>query len=153
MKIVELRIAELKEYENNPRLNDKAVESVAESIMQFGFKVPIIVDCDNVIVAGHTRLKAARFLGMECVPCIVADDLTDDQIKAFRLADNKVSEFAEWDFSMLEKELEEIDMNMSVFGFDIDVDFEIGGETEQGDLTQKETETMCCPHCGEVIEL
>lgn len=153
MNIVELRVADLKEYENNPRLNDNAVEAVAESIMQFGFKVPIIIDEDNVIVAGHTRLKAARMLEMERVPCIVADDLTDEQIKAFRLADNKVSEFAEWDFSALEKELEEIEMDMSTFGFEIDVDFEVGGETEQGDLTQKEIQTMCCPHCGEVIEL
>lgn len=153
MNIVELRSADLREYENNPRLNDKAVEAVAESIMQFGFKVPIIIDRDNVIIAGHTRLKAARFLGLEYVPCIIADDLTEEQIKAFRLADNKVSEFAEWDFSMLEKELEEIEMDMTAFGFDIDVEFESGGETEQGDLTQKEIETMCCPHCGEVIEL
>ena len=118
MNIVELRSAELKEYENNPRLNDKAVEAVAESIKQFGFKVPIIIDRDNVIVAGHTRLKAARFLGMEYVPCIIADDLTEDQVKAFRLADNKTAEFAEWDFSALEKELEEIEMDMTAFGFD-----------------------------------
>lgn len=119
MNIVELRIADLLEYENNPRLNDKAVEAVAESIMQFGFKVPIIVDCDNVIVAGHTRLKAARFLEMERVPCIVADDLTDEQIKAFRLADNKVSEFAEWDNDKLFEELKLLNAyDMDSFGFD-----------------------------------
>lgn len=118
MNIVELRSADLKEYENNPRLNDNAVEAVAESILQFGFKVPIIIDKDNVIVAGHTRLKAAQMIGMEYVPCIIADDLTEEQIKAFRLADNKVSEFAEWDFEKLEAELAELQIDMAAFGFE-----------------------------------
>lgn len=111
----------LKEYENNPRHNEKAVEAVAESIKQFGFKVPIVIDKNNVIIAGHTRAKAARLLGLEFVPCIVADDLTPEQIKAFRLADNKTGELAEWDFEKLEKELEELtafDVDMSLFGFD-----------------------------------
>ena len=108
-------------YENNPRENDGAVEAVAESIKQFGFKVPIIVDRDGVIVAGHTRKKAAERLGLSSVPCIVADDLTPEQIKAFRLADNKTGELAEWDFAALEKELAELtafDVDMSAFGFD-----------------------------------
>ena len=95
-------------YENNPRLNDEAVEPVANSIKQFGFKVPIIIDSSNVIVAGHTRLKAAKQLGMDKVPCIVADDLTEEQIKVFRLADNKVSEFSSWDYEKLEEELNNI---------------------------------------------
>lgn len=106
-------------YENNPRNNDDAVDAVANSIKEFGFKVPIIVDKNNVIVAGHTRLKAAQKLGMDEVPVIVADDLTDDQIKAFRLADNKVGEIATWDFSKLEEELTNIDMDMGLFEFDL----------------------------------
>ena len=86
---------------------------------EIGFKVPIVVDKDGVIVAGHTRTKAARLLGLETVPCIVADDLSEEQVKAFRLADNKVSEFAEWDFSKLEEELALIDgIEMGMFGFD-----------------------------------
>src|SRR5699024_5878918 len=98
MNITKMRISELKEYENNPRLiNDEAVDKVEASIKEFGFKVPIIVDEDNVIVAGHTRKLAARSLGMEEVPVIIADDLTEEQIKAFRLADNKVAEFSDWD--------------------------------------------------------
>ena len=122
MNIVEKNIKELKEYENNPRNNDGAVEAVAESIKQFGFKVPIIIDKDGVIVAGHTRKKAAEMLGLKKVPCIVADDLTPEQIKAFRLADNKTAELAEWDFSKLETELAElanIEFDMSAFGFDL----------------------------------
>lgn len=96
MDIVSLRLDELTPYENNPRQNDAAVDAVAASIKQFGFKVPIVVDANNVIVAGHTRFKAATKLGLDTVPCVVADDLTEEQVKAFRLADNKVGELAEW---------------------------------------------------------
>jgi site-specific DNA-methyltransferase (adenine-specific) len=120
MQIVEKKITELKAYEKNPRKNEKAVAPVAESIKEFGFKVPVIIDSVGVIVAGHTRLRAAKKLGMKTVPCIVADDLTPQQIKAFRLADNKVSEFAEWDIDLLTSELKEIDLDMDVFGFDED---------------------------------
>ena len=123
MQIVEKKITELKEYENNPRNNDDAVEAVAESIQQFGFKVPIVIDGNGVIIAGHTRRKAAVRLGLDTVPCIIADDLTPEQIQAFRLADNKTAELAEWDFEALEKELAELaelelDFDMSDFGFD-----------------------------------
>lgn len=118
MNVVEMKIEDLKPYENNPRDNENAVEPVAASIREFGFKIPIVIDSDGVIIAGHTRMKAAQMLGLDKVPCIVADDLTPEQIKAFRLADNKVSEFAEWDFSKLEKELSEIEMDMLQFGFE-----------------------------------
>lgn len=103
LQIVYKNISELNPYKNNPRFNDEAVEAVANSIKQFGFKVPIIIDSSNIIVAGHTRLKAAKQLGMDKVPCIVADDLTEEQIRAFRLVDNKVSELADWDYEKLEK--------------------------------------------------
>ena len=92
-----MSVDDLTPYENNPRINDKAVEYVANSIKEFGFKVPIVVDENNIIVAGHTRLKASKKLGLEQVPVIVASDLTDEKVRAFRLADNKVSELAEWD--------------------------------------------------------
>ena len=112
------KTSEIKAYKNNPRNNDDAVGPVAESIKQFGFKVPIIIDKNNVVVAGHTRLKAAIKLKLTEVPCIVADDLTEEQIKAFRLADNKVSEFATWDFELLDIELVNIScIDMSDFGF------------------------------------
>lgn len=123
MNIIEVNINEIKEYENNPRHNELAIEPVANSIENFGFKVPIIIDKDYVIVAGHTRVLAAKKLGLEKVPCIIADDLTEEQIKAFRLADNKVGEIAEWDFEKLEEELKAIqDIDMSMFSFDIDID-------------------------------
>lgn len=117
MNIIEMNVSDLTPYENNPRDNSKAISYVANSIREFGFKVPIVVDKENVIVAGHTRLKAAQLLGLETVPVIVADDLTEEQINAFRLADNKSSEFAEWDMSKLEQELEMLEMDMSEFGF------------------------------------
>jgi len=120
MEIVYKKIGELKPYKNNPRKNDEAVDAVAASISEFGWKVPVVIDTDNVIVAGHTRYKAAKKLGIEDIPCIVADDLSDEQVKAYRLADNKVSELAGWDFSMLDAELYDIpSIDMGAFGFDI----------------------------------
>jgi site-specific DNA-methyltransferase (adenine-specific) len=119
MDIINIVLKDLKPYENNPRKNDDAVKYVAESIKEFGFKVPIVIDKNNVIVAGHTRYKAAKKLKMSEVPCIIADDLTDEQIKAFRLADNKVAEKAEWDFDLLNAELDDIiDLDMELFGFE-----------------------------------
>ena len=133
MQIIERKISELKPYANNPRLNDAAVDAVAASIKNFGFKVPIILDRDGEIIAGHTRLKAAQKLKMKTVPVIIADDLTPEQVKAFRLADNKVGELAGWDFEKLDLELEEIDMDMSQFGFvdDLPDMGELDGEKDE----------------------
>lgn len=128
MNIKELNINVLKEYENNPRHNEVAVDKVAESIKEFGFKVPIIIDQNNVIVTGHTRIKAARKLGLKKVPCIIADDLSPEQIKAFRLADNKVSEYATWDEDKLYTEL----MELKVVNFDIE---SFGFETKDIDTS------------------
>ena len=118
MQIIEKKTSELKPYERNPRINDDAVKYVANSIKEFGWKVPIVIDQDNVIVAGHTRWKAAKRLKMKTVPCIVADDLTEEQIRAYRLADNKTAEFATWDLPMLDLELSGIDLDMEEFGFE-----------------------------------
>lgn len=121
MNVQEIKLKDIKPYGKNPRKNDDAVPYVAESIKQFGFKVPIVIDKNNVIVAGHTRYKAAKKLGFKSVPCIIADDLTDEQIKAFRLADNKVSEKAEWDLDLLDSEIEGIfDIDMTDFGFELE---------------------------------
>lgn len=135
MEIIEKKLSEITPYENNPRRNDDAVEYVANSIREFGWKVPIVIDRDGVIIAGHTRYKAAQKLGYDTVPCIMADDLTPEQVKAYRLADNKVSEFAEWDFDLLAAELDEIDLDMSEFGFepeDLDESEEIPDRTNTG---------------------
>lgn len=134
LKIIYKKTEDLIPYINNPRNNDGAVDKVASSIKNFGFKVPIVVDGDNEIIAGHTRLKAAKKLGMDEVPCIVADDLNDGQIKAFRLADNRVAEFAEWDMELLESELEELK------DYDLGFDFEDVG-MDFSDLEGIETAT------------
>jgi DNA modification methylase len=118
MNIVMKKVSALREYENNPRNNDAAIDAVAKSIESFGFKVPIVITTDDVIIAGHTRLKASLKLGLATVPCIVADDLTEAQIKAFRLADNKTAELATWDFKKLEEEMSHIEMDMLQFGFE-----------------------------------
>ena len=121
MNIVNIPVNELVPYDKNPRKNDKAVKFVQESIKQFGFKVPIVIDKNKVVICGHTRLKASKNLNLSTVPCVIADDLTETQIRAFRLADNKVSEKAEWDFSLLDEEIEMLpDFDMSDFGFEFE---------------------------------
>lgn len=137
IEITMRKIEELTPYENNPRNNDMAVDAVAESIKQFGFKNPVIIDKDGVIVAGHTRYKAAKKLGITDIPCISANDLSDEQIKAFRLADNKTAELAEWDEDLLGKEMSGIiDIDMSQFGFSVGED-ELGEEVQDDKYTLK----------------
>lgn len=153
MQIIEKNIEELKPYPNNPRINDEAVEYVANSIKTFGFKVPVVIDKNNVIIAGHTRVKACQELGIKKIPCIVADDLTEEQVKAYRLADNKTAEMATWDIGKLEIELEDIDINMSDFGF---LDFDGGVdsigleevESQQIDMSKTHKLENICPKCG-----
>lgn len=135
MKVKELPLGELHPYENNPRFNADAVEKVAASIKEFGFLVPIVVDKNNVIAAGHTRYEAAKMLGMEKVPCVVEDSLNEKQIRAFRLADNKVAEIASWDFAKLQTELNELSdqFNFQDFGFtSFSQDFSTEQEEESG---------------------
>ncbi len=151
MKVIEMAIDKVIPYENNPRINDNAVEAVANSIREFGFQQPLVLDKENVIIVGHTRFKAAKELGLETVPCVIADNLTDEQCRAYRLADNKVGELALWDQGLLNIELGEIEMNMEGFGFielaELDVDgfFE---ESEPKEETEEEPEEVQCPHCG-----
>ena len=146
MDIVNKLLVELVPYENNPRNNKNAVEYVAESIKEFGFKVPLVIDKDNVIVCGHTRYLAAEKLGMEAVPCIIADDLTEEQINAYRLADNKVHEYSEWDFEMLQSELDGITMiDMEKFLFLPTDKKEAKEAKEKKSLNDK---TIVCPKCG-----
>lgn len=136
MNIINKKLADIKPYEKNPRKNDEAVKYVAASIDEFGFKVPIVIDKNGIIVAGHTRWKAAKKLGFDEVPCIIADDLSDEQIKAFRLADNKVSEKAEWDFDLLNSELDELfDFDMTEFGFEEPEEIE---EFDDSDLERED---------------
>lgn len=136
MELLNIKTSKLIPYEKNPRKNDEAAEMVANSIREFGFKVPIVIDRNYVVVCGHTRLKAAKKLNIREVPCIMADDLTDEQIKAFRLADNKVSESAEWDFDLLDEELDDLfDFDMGQFGFEF---YDEEEEHEQNKITTQE---------------
>ena len=143
--IIMLPVPEVRPYEKNPRKNAEAVKYVKASIEKFGFKQPIIVDSNRVIIAGHTRLEAAKSLGMAEVPCIVADDLTDAQVKALRLADNKVAEFSEWEMNLLGEELGELaeisDIDMGDFGFDdnLEMDDEEENGTEEKGVNLSET--------------
>lgn len=158
IEIVMRDIGELTPYENNPRNNDIAVDAVAASIQQFGFKNPVIIDKDGVIVAGHTRYKAAQKLGITDIPCISADDLSDEQIKAFRLADNKTAELAEWDEDLLGKEMQGIiKIDMSQFGFPV-ADTGLGGEQMQDDTYTMKVKipqyeiTGECPELSEMLD-
>lgn len=152
MQIYDKRLDEIKPYENNPRHNDNAVDAVANSIREFGFKVPLVVDSEGVIVAGHTRYKAAQKLGLQTVPCLVADDLTDEQVKAFRLADNKVGEIATWDLDALKVELDNIgEIDLSGMGFDLTLHDEYTEpdiEDFSNSTTSGKVETCHCPKCG-----
>lgn len=150
MQIIYKRTADLKPYEKNPRINDQAVAAVAQSIEEFGFKNPVIIDANDEIICGHTRWKAAQRLGIEAVPCIKADDLTDEQVRAFRLADNKVAELAEWDLELLGEELANIcSIDMAAFGFE-EFELDTKAEVEEVDVPE-EVEPRTQP--GEIWKL
>ena len=151
---IELRnINTIKPYDRNPRRNDAAVEAVANSIREFGFLVPIVIDKSGVIVAGHARLKAAQSLGLAEVPTVDAGHLTEQQIRAFRLVDNKTAELSEWDIEKLTAELEGLpDIDMSDFGFD-SLDFEPVSSDEVPRLDVIEKKPIVCPHCGHEFEV
>lgn len=128
MNVKEISISKITPYDRNPRDNDKAVEAVANSIEEFGFQQPIVVDKNMVIIVGHTRYKAAQELGLKTVPVVIASNLNEEQVKAYRLADNRTNELATWNEAMLIEEIGQIeDIDMTLFGFgDIDID---GGES------------------------
>lgn len=156
MKVEAKSIDEIKPYENNPRDNDDAVDAVANSIKEFGWQQPIVVDNDGVIIAGHTRYKAAKKLGLKHVPVVVADNLTPDQVKAYRLADNKTAELADWDMDLLNDELDQIrNIDMSDFGFDELDDDQIDTEPKVDDNEELSLDDfgddkfeVVCPKCG-----
>lgn len=131
MNVEEWPIDKVVPYENNPRNNNDAVDSTANSIKEFGWQQPIVVDKAGVVIVGHTRLKAAKKLKLDQVPVTVANNLTDEQVKAYRLADNKTGELAEWESKMLNEELDEIlNIDMEQFGFEPEKDEEIEEEPE-----------------------
>ena len=162
MEITKMKIADVIPYERNPRINDGAVEAVAASIKEFGWRAPLVVDDNNVIICGHTRLKAAEHLGLDTVPVHVAKGLTPEQIKAYRIADNKTGEIAEWDFDLLPLELADLqnmDFDLSVLGFDTDEldkilngdDVITGGQTDPDEVP--ETPEIPVSKAGEIYQL
>lgn len=155
MNIIDIKIEDLIPYENNPRINDNAVDYVAKSIQDFGFKVPLVIDTNNVIVAGHTRYLASLKLGLDKIPCLVANDLNTEQIKAFRLVDNKVAEYSEWDMDKLQEELNNISIDMSKFDLFCFDEIDINDEDFllDEDRKEKEKDIKVCPHCGKEINI
>lgn len=140
MEVKNVNINSIKPYKNNPRNNDDAVEATANSIKEFGWQQPIVVDKDGVIIVGHTRLKAAKKLGLKQVPIVVAENLTDEQANAYRLADNKTGELADWDFDLLDDELADINnIDMSDFGFSLD-DSDDDKEAKEDDFDEEPPE-------------
>jgi ParB family chromosome partitioning protein len=150
MQVEERKLTEITPYERNPRRNDPAVDKVAESIKRYGFRQPIVIDKQGVIIAGHTRYKAAKQLKLKTVPVHVMD-CTEEQAREYRLADNKTNEFAEWDMELLEVELEGLDMDWCGFELE-DCNFEPGTLEEQGQLDELEPKIVKCPHCGEEFD-
>ncbi len=149
MDVLNVNIAEIKPYENNPRNNDNAVDKVAESIKLFGFRIPVVLDKNNVIVCGHTRYKASQKLGLKELPCTYAKDLSQEQINAFRIIDNKTAEYADWDYNKLALEIEDVadlsDLDLNFFDLeapdinmdDFDTDFSLpdGEKSEFATMT------------------
>lgn len=166
-KLKKIRLDEIKQYENNPRTHGEAIEAVVQSIKQCGYIAPIIVDEDGVILAGHSRFQALKRLGEAEVEVLIVDELTDEQKKKYRLLDNRVAEFSEWDFDKLETELSLIDFGDFNFDFDDfifkpikeeytykddEADEVSQGKTEEKQKLEKK-KMLVCPHCGELIDI
>ena len=154
-RVFNLPLSEIIPYEHNPRQNDGAVDAVAESIKAFGPQSPIIVDRNNVIICGHTLYKAAQKLGLDTFPCLIAENLSDEQVRAYRLADNKTAELSDWNEDMLQKELEQIfDLDMSLFGFELSEDpFEDEEEKYTNKVASPRYEiTGQCPDIADLVK-
>lgn len=167
LKVETWPIDRLIPYARNPRRNDEQVDRMASAIREFGFRIPIVAKSDGSVVDGHLRLKAAQKLGLKEVPVALADELTEAQVKAFRILANKSANWAEWDTDLLKLELEdlqELDFNLELTGFDAEElgdiwldgdggDFDPDEDAEATRLDEKEKKTATCPHCGHVFEL
>ena len=153
MEVKQIPIDQIKPYERNAKRHpEEQVQQIANSLKEFGWQQPIVLDENNVIIIGHGRFLAAQKLGMQVVPAVYAEGLSKKQIKALRLADNKVNESG-WDFNLLDEELQDLlDFDMSEFGFEIHGDIDLDGFFEDAPQQQKEPKKIQCPHCGEWFE-
>lgn len=154
LKIEYLPVGSLKPYEKNAKKHPaEQVEHIANSIREFGFRQPLVIDKDNVLVIGHGRLLAAKELGLDTVPCVRTDDLTEEQIKALRLADNKTNE-SEWDFDLLDGELNDIfDIDMEQFGFGLENDDNETAERKEVDFVETVSVVIDCENEEEAEEI
>ena len=152
MEIIKLNINEVIPYPDNPRKNDNAVDAVAESIKQCGYCSPIVIDEDNVILAGHTRLKALKKLKWEEVECVRKTGLTEEQKKKYRVLDNKTNELAEWDFDLLEEEIDGLDFDGFDFGFDMSA-FEEPQEIVEDEVPEVDEESEPITQLGDIWQL
>lgn len=156
MQIIQKKLADIVPYANNTKKHDETqVKNVAESIKKYGWVQPIVIDNDGTIVIGHCRALAAEKLGIEEVPCVVVSDLTEEEINALRIVDNKTNE-SPWDFDLLSAELPEIDLSDFEFDFNVPTDFTadmIDDFFDNVEPKEKEPKKIQCPHCGEYFEI
>lgn len=154
-ELVKLKLSEIHPYERNPRkITEKAVDDCAESIRQCGYRAKIIVDENNVIIAGHTRLQALQKLGWKEAEVQRETDMPEELKKKYRLLDNKTAENGGWDFELLDWELEELDFEGYDFGFETsaDIDFTDDDFLKDTEITKTKTKTVVCPECGHEFE-
>jgi len=152
-KIIYKKVDELKLNDRNPRKNDGAVETIIKSINEFGFRNPLIIDADNKVWCGNTRLKAARKIGLLEVPCIVAEDLTEEQIRKLALLDNKTSEIAEWDYDLLSEELADLDLSEFELDWNLpnsDIDWASVDDLSDKKYEEPEHNMLECPLCHHI---
>ena len=152
-ELIYKKVEELQLNTKNPRKNDHAVDTVAKSIEKYGFKAPLIIDTNNIVYCGNTRLKTARKLGLEEVPCIVVTDLTEKEIREYALLDNKTNEIADWDLEMLAEELKELSLEEFVLDWEIpELEREKEIVEDNCDIEEKLEEEPICKR-GEVWKL
>ena len=156
MQIIQKKLADIVPYANNTKKHDETqIKNVSESIKKYGWVQPIVIDNDGTIVIGHCRALAAEKLGIEEVPCVVVSDLTEEEINALRIVDNKTNE-SPWDFDLLSAELPEIDLSDFEFDFNVPTDFTadmIDDFFDNVEPKEKEPKKIQCPHCGEYFEI
>lgn len=159
MKVQNIKIEVIKPYEKNTKKHPETqIKNIAESIKQFGFIQPVVLDNNNEIIIGHGRYLASQLLGYEEIPCVFVDNLSEEQVRKLRILDNKLNE-SEWDDDLLRLELEDLDFGDFEIDFGLEEEVKFSEEEldeffeDAGEQKAKEPKTIKCPHCGEIIEL
>ena len=163
MNITDVKIDDITPYHDNPRVNTDAINVVKKSLSEFGFQQPLVLDKDNIIIVGHTRFAAARELGFKDVPCFIAEDLSEDKIKAYRIMDNKSAEYASWNYGLLTKEITDLlesnydleytgftDVELEDMGFDMNLESFVEEPQAEEDVIPEMTEDPPISKMGDV---